>query len=72
MLLIVDDIQTGCGRTGTFFSFEQAGITPDIVTLSKSISGYGLPMSLACSSPSSTSGSRASTTAPSAATTRRS
>jgi diaminobutyrate-2-oxoglutarate transaminase len=46
MLLIADDIQMGCGRTGDFFSFEEAGITPDIVTLSKSISGYGLPMSL--------------------------
>jgi len=46
MLLIIDDIQMGCGRTGAFFSFEEAGITPDIVTLSKSISGYGLPMSL--------------------------
>lgn len=43
MLLIVDDIQAGCGRTGTFFSFEPAGITPDIITLSKSLSGYGLP-----------------------------
>ena len=46
ILLIVDDIQAGCGRTGTFFSFEPAGIKPDIVTLSKSISGYGLPMAL--------------------------
>ncbi|MGF1431046.1 diaminobutyrate--2-oxoglutarate transaminase [Kitasatospora sp. LaBMicrA B282] len=46
ILLIVDDIQAGCGRTGTFFSFEQAGITPDLVCLSKSISGYGLPMAL--------------------------
>ncbi|GAB3615801.1 diaminobutyrate--2-oxoglutarate transaminase [Okibacterium endophyticum] len=46
ILLIVDDIQMGCGRTGTFFSFEEAGITPDIVCLSKSISGYGLPMAL--------------------------
>ena len=45
-LLIVDDIQAGCGRTGTFFSFEPAGITPDIVCLSKSISGSGLPMAL--------------------------
>ncbi len=45
-LLIVDDIQMGCGRTGPFFSFEHAGVTPDIVTLSKSISGYGLPMAL--------------------------
>ena len=46
ILLIVDDIQAGCGRTGTFFSFEPAGIYPDIVTLSKSISGYGLPMAV--------------------------
>ncbi|CAL9387902.1 MULTISPECIES: diaminobutyrate--2-oxoglutarate transaminase [Streptomyces] len=46
MLLIVDDIQMGCGRTGGFFSFEEAGITPDIITVSKSISGYGLPMAL--------------------------
>lgn len=46
ILLIVDDVQMGCGRTGPFFSFEIAGITPDIVTISKSISGYGLPMAL--------------------------
>lgn len=46
ILLIVDDIQAGCGRTGTFFSFEHAGIKPDIITLSKSLSGYGLPMAL--------------------------
>ncbi|MGW7358315.1 diaminobutyrate--2-oxoglutarate transaminase [Streptomyces sp. NPDC054802] len=46
MLLIVDDIQMGCGRTGGFFSFEEAGIVPDIVTVSKSISGYGLPFAL--------------------------
>lgn len=46
MLLIVDDVQMGCGRTGTFFSFEEAGIRPDIVCLSKSIGGYGLPMAL--------------------------
>ncbi len=44
--LIVDDVQMGCGRTGTFFSFEVAGIEPDIVCLSKSISGYGLPLAL--------------------------
>ena len=36
----------GCGRTGAFFSFEEAGIEPDIVCLSKSISGYGLPLAL--------------------------
>lgn len=46
ILLIVDDIQAGCGRTGTFFSFERAGITPDIVTLSKSLSGFGLPLAV--------------------------
>jgi diaminobutyrate-2-oxoglutarate transaminase len=46
ILLIVDDVQAGCGRTGTFFSFEGAGIVPDIVCLSKSISGFGLPMAL--------------------------
>ena len=46
ILLIVDDIQAGCGRTGTFFSFEYAGIKPDIVTLSKSLGGYGLPMAI--------------------------
>lgn len=46
ILFIVDDIQVGCGRTGDFFSFEESDITPDIVCLSKSISGYGLPMSL--------------------------
>lgn len=46
ILLIIDDIQAGCGRTGTFFSFEAAGIKPDIITLSKSIGGYGLPMAI--------------------------
>lgn len=43
ILLIIDDIQTGCGRTGKYFSFEHANISPDIVTTSKSLSGYGLP-----------------------------
>lgn len=46
ILLAVDDIQVGCSRTGTFFSFERAGIKPDLVTLSKSIGGYGFPMSI--------------------------
>ncbi|MER9001968.1 diaminobutyrate--2-oxoglutarate transaminase [Mesorhizobium australicum] len=45
-LLIVDDVQMGCGRTGDFFSFEFAGLSPDIVVLSKSLSGYGLPLSV--------------------------
>ena len=46
VLLIIDDIQAGCGRTGTFFSFEESGIKPDIVTLSKSLGGYGLPFAV--------------------------
>ncbi|HAG94550.1 MAG: diaminobutyrate--2-oxoglutarate transaminase [Pseudomonadales bacterium] len=46
ILMIVDDIQVGCGRSGNFFSFERAGIVPDIVTLSKSISGCGLPLAV--------------------------
>ena len=46
ILLIVDDIQVGCARTGTFFSFERAGIIPDMVVMSKSIGGYGMPMAL--------------------------
>ena len=46
ILLIVDDIQVGCSRSGTFFSFERAGIVPDMVTLSKSIGGYGMPFAL--------------------------
>ncbi len=44
--LILDEIQMGCGRAGPFFSFEVAGIKPDIVCVSKSISGYGLPLAL--------------------------
>jgi diaminobutyrate-2-oxoglutarate transaminase len=46
ILLIVDDIQAGCGRTGTFFSFDEVGIQPDIITVSKSLSGYGLPFAM--------------------------
>ncbi|MGY8669126.1 diaminobutyrate--2-oxoglutarate transaminase [Bradyrhizobium sp. UFLA05-109] len=45
-LFIVDDIQMGCGRTGEFFSYEFAALSPDIVALSKSLSGYGLPLSM--------------------------
>jgi len=51
IVFIVDDIQVGCGRTGTFFSFEDAGINPDIVTLSKSLSGFGLPMAVVLMKP---------------------
>lgn len=46
IILIVDDIQAGCGRTGTFFSFENYDFKPDMVLLSKSLSAYGLPMSV--------------------------
>ncbi|MCA6119956.1 diaminobutyrate--2-oxoglutarate transaminase [Bradyrhizobium sp. WSM 1738] len=45
-LFIVDDVQMGCGRTGEFFSFEFASLSPDIVVMSKSLSGYGLPLSM--------------------------
>ncbi|UCH75061.1 MAG: diaminobutyrate--2-oxoglutarate transaminase [Rhodospirillales bacterium] len=46
ILVIVDDIQAGCGRCGPFFSFERAGLYPDIVCLSKSIGGIGLPLAM--------------------------
>jgi acetylornithine/N-succinyldiaminopimelate aminotransferase len=42
-LLVLDEIQTGIGRTGTWFAFQQAGITPDVVTLAKGLAG-GLPI----------------------------
>lgn len=51
ILLIADDIQVGCGRTGHFFSFEPAGIQPDIICLSKSLSGYGLPLAVTLMKP---------------------
>lgn len=51
MLLIIDDIQAGCGRSGRFLSFERAGIQPDIVCLSKSLSGLGLPLAILLFSP---------------------
>lgn len=51
LLLIVDDIQAGCGRTGNFFSFEESGIKPDIITMSKSLSGYGLPFAVVLMKP---------------------
>ena len=46
ILMVCDDIQVGNGRTGTFFSFERADIQPDMIILSKSISGFGMPMAL--------------------------
>ncbi|MFD0988040.1 diaminobutyrate--2-oxoglutarate transaminase [Methyloligella solikamskensis] len=50
-LLIVDDIQAGCGRMGSYFSFEESGINPDIITQAKSLSGYGLPFAVALIKP---------------------
>lgn len=46
IMFIADEIQIGVGRSGDFFGFEESGIVPDMVTLSKSISGYGFPMSI--------------------------
>jgi diaminobutyrate-2-oxoglutarate transaminase len=46
ILVIVDDVQVGCGRTGRYLSFEDQGLVPDIVCLSKSLSGFGLPLAL--------------------------
>ncbi|KFB08895.1 diaminobutyrate--2-oxoglutarate transaminase [Nitratireductor basaltis] len=43
-MFIVDDIQAGCGRTGSFFSFEEMGVEPDMITMAKSLSGFGLPL----------------------------
>jgi diaminobutyrate-2-oxoglutarate transaminase len=50
-LLIIDDIQAGCGRTGPFFSFEEFGIDPDIICLSKSLSGIGQPLAITLMKP---------------------
>jgi diaminobutyrate-2-oxoglutarate transaminase len=44
--LIVDEVQTGCGRTGTWFAFERYGIEPDVIIASKGLSGLGLPVSI--------------------------
>ncbi|WP_410592722.1 diaminobutyrate--2-oxoglutarate transaminase family protein [Amycolatopsis sp. lyj-23] len=44
--LVVDEVQTGCGRTGTWFAFEQYGIEPDVIVASKALSGVGLPVAV--------------------------
>ena len=44
--LVVDEVQTGCGRTGTWFAFEQYGIEPDVIIASKALSGIGQPVAL--------------------------
>ncbi|MFF7245840.1 aspartate aminotransferase family protein [Embleya sp. NPDC008237] len=46
ILLIVDEVQTGCGRTGTWFAFEQYDIEPDVIVASKALSGIGTPIAL--------------------------
>ena len=46
ILVIADEIQAGVGRTGPFFSFEGSSLDPDIICVSKSISGLGLPMAI--------------------------
>ncbi|MDN6264026.1 MAG: aminotransferase class III-fold pyridoxal phosphate-dependent enzyme, partial [Corynebacterium casei] len=43
ILMIVDEVQTGVGRTGSFFAFEKAGIVPDVITMAKGL-GAGLPI----------------------------
>lgn len=43
-LFIIDEIQAGCGRTGPFFSFEEMGVSPDLIPMAKSLSGFGLPL----------------------------
>lgn len=45
-LLILDDIQAGCGRTGSYFSFDDMGLDPDVITLAKGIGGFGTPMAM--------------------------
>lgn len=58
-LLIVDDAQAGCGRTGRFFSFEHVGVRPDLIVLSRSLSGFGLPMAALLARPDRCTGPRA-------------
>ncbi|GAB3004511.1 diaminobutyrate--2-oxoglutarate transaminase family protein [Amycolatopsis acidiphila] len=44
--LVVDEVQTGCGRTGTWFAFEPYGIEPDVIVASKALSGVGSPIAI--------------------------
>ncbi|MBI1318430.1 MAG: aminotransferase class III-fold pyridoxal phosphate-dependent enzyme [Candidatus Hydrogenedens sp.] len=50
-LFIIDDIQAGCGRTGSYFSFDGMGLDPDIITLAKGIGGFGTPLAMNLNKP---------------------
>ena len=50
-LFIIDDIQAGCGRTGSYFSFDSMGLDPDIITLAKGLGGYGTPIAMNLNKP---------------------
>ena len=50
-LFIVDDIQAGCGRTGSYFSFDGMDLDPDIITLAKGLGGYGTPIAMNLNKP---------------------
>lgn len=50
-LFIIDDIQAGCGRTGSYFSFDGMDLDPDIITLAKGLGGYGTPIAMNLNKP---------------------
>ncbi|WP_462417824.1 diaminobutyrate--2-oxoglutarate transaminase [Kytococcus sp. Marseille-QA3725] len=50
-LFIVDDIQAGIGRTGSFFSFDDMGLDPDVITLAKGLGGFGTPIAMNLNKP---------------------
>lgn len=50
-LFIIDDIQAGIGRTGSYFSFDGMGLDPDIITLAKGLGGFGTPIAMNLNKP---------------------
>ncbi|TVR14019.1 MAG: aspartate aminotransferase family protein [Planctomycetota bacterium] len=50
-LFILDDIQAGCGRTGSYFSFDDMGLDPDIINLAKGLGGFGTPIAMNLNKP---------------------